>query len=235
MKLRTLFILACSILSLAGCASSSEVTTSSNETDSSYTEETQNNDEETKVDDEETSEEPEEPQLEPVIALSYGDYEFDISNMTYKDFLAFLQEIGYPASAESSGRQIELEPYEYEDSWSGTEAEITVGDTTVYLPLDVYNPTGEKITALDARIAKILNLTDINDNNLKILGVNASLFSEYDSDYELKKILDPQLGELGYTRDGDYEYTKTLSDGRIVTFNIDGSVSITPVYDYGTY
>ena len=35
--------------------------------------------------------------------------------------------------------------------------------------------------------------------------------------------------------DGDYEYTKTLSDGRIVTFNIDGSVSITPVYDYGTY
>lgn len=235
MKLRTLFILACSILSLAGCDSSSEVTTSSNETDSSYTEETQNNDEETKVDDEETSEEPEEPQLEPVIALSYGDYEFDISNMTYKDFLAFLQEIGYPDSAESSSRQMELEPYEYEDSWSGTEAEITVGDTTVSIPLDVYNPTGEKITALDARIAKILNLTDINDNNLKILGVNASLFSEYDSDYELKKILDPQLGELGYTRDGDYEYTKTLSDGRIVTFSINGTLSITPVYDYGTY
>ena len=236
MKLRALFILACSVLSLASCTSNTEVTTSSNETEVSYTEsneETSSNDEETLEESEENQSE--EPQLEPVIALSCGDYEFDISNMTYRDFLAFLQEIGYPASAESSGRQMELEPYEYEDSWSGAEAKITVGDTTVPLLLEVYNPTGEKITALDARIATILNLTDINDNNLKILGVNASLFSEYDSDYELKKILDPQLGELGYTRDGDYEYTKTLSDGRIVTFNIDGSVSITPVYDYGTY
>ena len=156
MRLKTAILLACSVLSLAGCTSNTEVTTSSNETEVSYTE----SNEETLEESEENQSE--EPQLEPVIALSYGDYEFDISNMTYKDFLAFLQEIGYPASAESSGRQMELEPYEYEDSWSGAEAKITVGDTTVSLLLEVYNPTGEKITALDARIAKILNLTDIN-------------------------------------------------------------------------
>lgn len=147
MKLRTLFILACSILSLAGCASSSEVTTSSNETDISYTEETQNNDEETKVDDEETSEEPEEPQLEPVIALSYGDYEFDISNMTYKDFLAFLQAIGYPASANSTISQMELEPYEFIDTWHGPDVEVTVGDNeeTISLSANGNTSTGNTL------------------------------------------------------------------------------------------
>lgn len=152
MKLRTLFILACSILSLAGCTSNTEVTTSSNETQNSYTEETQNNDEETSSNDEETLEESEEnqseePQLEPVIALSYGDYEFDISNMTYKDFLAFLQAIGYPASANSTISQMELEPYEFIDTWHGPDVEVTVGDNeeTISLSANGNTSTGNSL------------------------------------------------------------------------------------------
>ena len=142
MRLKTAIILACSVLSLAGCTSNTEVTTSSNETEVSYTEsneETSSNDEETLEESEENQSE--EPQLEPVIALSYGDYEFDISNMTYKDFLAFLQAIGYPASANSTVSQMELEPYEFIDTWHGPDVEVTVGDNEETISLSANGNT----------------------------------------------------------------------------------------------
>ena len=82
-----LSILAISMLSLAGCSSTSSLSSKSN-TEISDTSEISNETKSEIADKEEieeTSSEAEEPQLEPVIALSYGDYEFDISNMTYVD------------------------------------------------------------------------------------------------------------------------------------------------------
>lgn len=182
---------------------------------------------------EETSSEAEEPQLEPVIALSYGDYEFDISNMTYKDLLAFFQAIGYPASAD--GRYMEVEPYERTYYPETPGIIITIGDDDVELSTYVYNPTGEKISALDAKVLSIDGLRWFPDSKLKILGiVNADIFTKYNGQYQLREDLESQLSEFGYIRNDD-EFIKRLDDGREITLQTTGYISITPVYDYGTY
>lgn len=183
---------------------------------------------------EETSEEAEEPQLEPVIALSYGDYEFDISNMTYKDLLAFFQAIGYPASAD--GRYMEIEPYERTYYPETPGIVITIGDDDVELSTSVYNPTGEKISALDAKVLSVDGLRWFPDSKLKILGiVNADTLAKYDyDDYMFLKDLESQLSEFGYIRNDD-EFIKRLDDGREITLKTTGYISITPFYDYGTY
>ena len=183
---------------------------------------------------EETSEEAEEPQLEPVIALSYGDYEFDISNMTYKDLLAFFQAIGYPAL--SGAGEYKLEPYEYWD-FDYVRANIAVGDDEVTLCAWLYNPTGEEISALDAKIYYINDIRDlpnIIDLNLKVLGVSANTFIEHESETAMLDDIESQISGFGYTRNGD-EFTKRLDDGREITLSTSGRISITPVYDYGTY
>ena len=182
----------------------------------------------------ETEEISEGPQLEPVIALSYGDYEFDISNMTYKDLLAFFQAIGYPAL--SGAGEYKLEPYEYWD-FDYVRANIAVGDDEVTLCAWLYNPTGEEISALDAKIYSINDIRDlpnIIDLNLKVLGVSANTFIEHESETAMLDDIESQISGFGYTRNGD-EFTKRLDDGREITLSTSGRISITPVYDYGTY
>ena len=188
---------------------------------------------------EETSEEAEEPQLEPVIALSYGDYEFDISNMTYKDLLAFFQAIGYPAS--SDNRDYEVEPYGYLDIWHGPEITINVGDTEVSMTVSVYNPTGETIRALDAKIYSISHiddLLDIIDEDVKVFGVSLNTFDEdeYEGRTSMLDNAESQISKFGYNRNCE-EFIKRLDDGREVSLDTEGDMEleITPVYDYGTY
>ena len=178
----------------------------------------------------ETEEISEGPQLEPVIALSYGDYEFDISNMTYKDLLAFFQAIGYPAS--SDNRDYEVEPYGYLDEWHGPKITINVGDTEVSMTAAVYNPTGETIRALDAKIYSISNLTEITDDKLEILGINVTDFKD-----NALGALEERFSEIGFNNDIDSSvYVKRLDDGREVTWrDFNDILEITPVYDYGTY
>ena len=233
-KLTLISILAISMLSLAGCSSASSLSSKS-DTEISDTSEISNETKSEIVDKEEieeTSSEAEEPQLEPVIALSYEDYEFDISNMTYKDLLAFFQAIGYPAS--SDGRNMELEPYERRYFSEGPGILITVGDDDIRLDTSVYNTTGEKISVLDARVCGIDGLRDFSDNKLKILGiVNADIFTKYNGQYQLREDLESQLSEFGYIRNDD-EFIKRLDDGREVRLDTVG-LDITPVYDYGTY
>ena len=188
---------------------------------------------------EETSEEAEEPQLEPVIALASGNYEFDISNMTYKDLLAFFQAIGYPSSLSATiAGEKELGPYEVLDSVQGPTIYITVGDEEIELETSVYNPSGETITALDAKVRSIYNLAHIPDEELTILGVKANTFTKYDNNQGtmLWDDIESQLSEFGYIRNDD-EFIKRLDDGREVSlyFYADGYIGITPFYDYGTY
>ena len=231
-KLTLISILAISMLSLAGCSSASSLSSKS-DTEISDTSEISNETKSEIVDKEEieeTSSEVEEPQLEPVIALSYEDYEFDISNMTYKDLLAFFQAIGYPAS--SDNRDYEVEPYGYLDEWHGPEITINVGDTEVSMTAAVYNPTGETIRALDAKIYSISNLTEITDDKLEILGINVTDFKD-----NALGALEERFSEIGFNNDIDSSvYVKRLDDGREVTWrDFNDILEITPVYDYGTY
>lgn len=231
-----LSILAISMLSLAGCSSTSSLSSKSN-TEISDTSEISNETKSEIADKEEieeTSSEAEEPQLEPVIALSYGDYEFDISNMTYKDLLAFFQAIGYPAL--SGAGEYKLEPYEYWDS-NYARTYITVGDNEVTLCAWLYNPTGEEISALDAKIYSINDIRDlpnIIDLDLKVLGVDINTFIEHESETAMLNDIESQISGFGYIRNGD-KFTKRLDDGREITLSTSGHISITPVYDYGTY
>ena len=230
--------LAVSIMSLSAC--NSETGSATNDTVVSDAEESKAEvTDSAEIAGSSETEEAEEPQLEPVIALASGDYEFDISNMTYKDLLAFFQAIGYPSSLSATiAGEKELGPYEALDSVQGPTIYITVGDEEIELETSVYNPSGETITALDAKVRSIYNLAHIPDEELTILGVKANTFTKYDNNQGtmLWDDIESQLSEFGYIRNDD-EFIKRLDDGREVSlyFYADGYIGITPFYDYGTY
>ena len=111
------------MFSLSACSIESK--TVSNTKVASEKEETINEDEEESEEtQEEPYEEPEMPKYEPVIALSYDGNEFDISNGTYKDLLAFFQAIGHPST--SDDRDTKLEPY-YDGAFDLRKIYVTAG------------------------------------------------------------------------------------------------------------
>lgn len=238
--------LAVSIMSLSAC--NSETGSATNDTVVSGTEESK-----AEVTDsaeiaetseiEETSEEAEEPQLEPVIALSYGDYEFDISNMTYKDLLAFFQEIGCPVQSTiiwTNGDERFIE-----DPYGEIHIDITIGssDGNCDIRLHVYNPTDSSISIYNSKISYIEFEDNFNrweilpPDDMEIFGIKPKEVIGLD-DNEYDDILRQKLTEIGFNEtESGGRYYKVLNDGRQV--GIDSvsnyTIDITPVYDYGTY
>ena len=112
-----------------------------------------------------------------------------------------------------------------------------IDDPQLVLLVTLYNPTGEEISALDAKIYSINDIRDlpnIIDLDLKVLGVDINTFIEHESETAMLNDIESQISGFGYIRNGD-KFTKRLDDGREITLSTSGHISITPVYDYGTY
>lgn len=247
MRKSILFImLALSMFSLSACSIESK--TVSNTKVASEKEETINEDEKESEEPQETSEEPSEepemPKYEPVIALSYDGNEFDISNGTYKDLLAFFQAIGHPVVKDD--RDIELEPY-YDGAFDLRKIYVTAGSKTEEVIVRLYNPTGETIKVIDSKIQEIrLGGIEYNEefsDDIMVCGIPFKDFRNMKPPYinhknaMINRDLGTKFNEYGYEymadEYGNHVFIKVLEDGRRVIFD-EYDIEITPVFEYET-
>ena len=261
MKKKFLFMaLVLSSLSLSACGTETK-TASDNAVVSEAEENTGADEKETEELLEETTEEPEKPKYEPVIALSYEGKEFDISNGTYKDLLAFFQAIGSPSVEDS--RDVEIEPYSLYDK-AYIEFGNPQGSEELILKLTVYNPTGKTITALDSKISSLDiascyewwgTTNPVEDGYYEAFSEDVLIFgvpfktyiyggypysaSSHGHDTRLysDEVLKDMLSELGF-ESNDYEFSKIFEDGRMITvsdsypsFDL-ANIEITPLFEY---
>lgn len=169
----------------------------------------------------------------------YDGNEFDISNGTYKDLLAFFQAIGHP-SIRSDSRDKELEPYYYERALGRGICfiDISAGSDSETISVDTYNQTGETIKIIDSKIYR-LELGDIICNeefsdDIVFCGISFKELRDISSDkwYLVEDNLESKFNELGYECGSD-GFIKVLNDGRQIIID-DYSIEITPVFEYGT-
>ena len=102
-----------------------------------------------------TSSETENLPYEPVIVFADEDSEFDITNMTYRDFIEFFEDLGLPAM-DVEKRQFSLPAYA-EDC----EMDVFFENYQLYLSLETYNPTDQTISLMDAKVQYIKGLDDL--------------------------------------------------------------------------
>lgn len=230
MKKKFLFMaLVLSSLSLSACGTETK-TASDNAVVSEAEENTGADEKETEELLEETTEEPEKPKYEPVIALSYEGKEFDISNGTYKDLLAFFQAIGHPSTSDYKNK--ELEPY-YDGLSMGLGIDVTAGSDTAYIDVQPYNPTGETIKIINSKIGE-LNLEDIIKNeefsdDIVFCGISFKELREIRG-WGGSGVLASKFNELGYEKDAS-SFIKALEDGRQIIID-DYGIEITPLFEY---